>query len=126
LRRWLGLLVDAFAIALVMIAFLFMSAAYGGPWVAEIRWASFVTLALAPAVFLTGLVHARLARSSLGDLVVALRRDLSPSALRDALAQTLRDPSLELAYWLPQFDTYADVDGQRIDLDSLESGRRRA
>ncbi|TML69806.1 MAG: hypothetical protein E6G13_09320 [Actinobacteria bacterium] len=123
LRRWLGLLIDAFGIALVMIAFLFISAAYGGPWVAQIRWASFVTLALAPAVFLTGLVHARLARSSVGDLIVALQRDLSPAALRDALAQALRDPSLGLAYWLPAYGTYADVDGRRIELDSLESDR---
>ena len=123
LRRWLGLLIDAFGIALVMIAFLFISAAYGGPWVAQIRWASFVTLALAPAVFLTGLVHARLARSSVGDLIVALQRDLSPAALRDALAQALRDPSLGLAYWLPAYGTYADVEGRRIELDSLESDR---
>src|SRR6266511_3289418 len=90
LRRSLALLVDAFAIGLVMIAFLFVSAAFGGPWVAQIRWATFVTLALAPTVFLIGLLYARLARSALGELVVGLRADLSPSDLRDALARTLR------------------------------------
>jgi signal transduction histidine kinase len=124
LRRSLALLVDAFALALAMIAFLFLSAAFGGPWVAQIRWAALVTLALAPLVFLTGLLQARLARSALGDLVVDLRADLAPSDLRDALARTLRDPSLELAYWLPEFDTYADVDGHAVEIHDL--GRERA
>jgi signal transduction histidine kinase len=123
LRRSVDMLVDAFALALVMIAFLFVSAAFGGPWLAQIRWAAFVTLGLAPAAFLTGLLQARLARSALGELVIELRADLAPSALRAALARALRDPSLELAYWLPEFDTYADVDGQPLDVDALGRGR---
>jgi len=123
LRRSLALLIDAFAFSLVMLAFLFVSSAFDGPWVAQIRWATFVTLALAPIVFLTGLLQARLARSALGDLVVELRADLAPSDLRDALARALRDPSLDLAYWLPEFDTYADVDGRPLDLSDL--GRSR-
>src|SRR5215210_1976476 len=97
LRRSLTLLVDAFAFGLVMIALLLVSAAFGGPWVHQIRWATFGALALAPVVFLLGLLRARLARSALGDLVVELRVDLAPPDLRDALARALRDPSLELA-----------------------------
>ena len=123
LRRSLALLVDTFVLALVMLAFLFLSAAFGGPWVAQIRWAAFATLAFAPVVFLTGLLQARLARSALGDLVVELRADLAPSDLRDALARTLRDPSLELAYWLPEFAMYADVDGRPLDIGELGGGR---
>jgi signal transduction histidine kinase len=123
LRRSLALLVDAFALALVMIAFLFLSAAFEGPWVAQIRWATFVTLAFAPVVFLFGLLQARLARSALGDLVVELRSDLAPSDLRDALARALRDRSLDLAYWLPQFATYTDVDGRPLDIGELGRGR---
>ena len=122
LRRSFGLLIDAFGLALAMIAFLFLSAAYRGPWTAQIRWATFVTLAVAPVVFLVGLLHARLARSALGDLVVALQRDLAPSDLRDVLARTLRDPSLDLAYWLPEFGTYVDVDGSPVDLAVVGRG----
>ena len=118
LRRSLTLLVDAFGLALVMIAFLFLSAAYGGPWVMQIRWVTFVTLGLAPAAFVAGLLYARLARSALGDLIVELRADLAPPDLRDALARALRDPSLELAYWLPDFNTYVDVDGQSFDIET--------
>jgi signal transduction histidine kinase len=123
LRRSLAVLVDAFALALIMIAFLFLSVVYGGPWVAQIRWAAFITLAFAPVVFLTGLLQARLAQSALGDLVVELRADLAPCDLRDALARTLRDPSLDLAYWLPEFATYSDVDGNPLDIDDLGRGR---
>jgi signal transduction histidine kinase len=122
-RRSAVLLVDAFALGLVMIAFLFLSLAYGGPWVVQIRWATFVAIALAPVVFLIGLLDARLARSALADLVVELRRELAPPDLRDALARTLRDRSLELAYWLPEYGTYADVDGQPVDLRELGRGR---
>jgi signal transduction histidine kinase len=123
LRRSFALLVDAFALALVVIAFLFLSIAFGGPWVAQIRWAAFFTLAFAPVVFLTGLLHARLARSALGDLVIELRAGLAPSDLRDALARALRDPSLDLAYWLSEYATYADVDGRPVDIDELGQGR---
>jgi signal transduction histidine kinase len=123
LRRSLVLLMDAFALALVMIAFLFLSAAFGGPWVAQIRWATFVTLALAPVVFLSGLFQARLARSALGELVVELHADLAPSDLRDALARTLRDRSLDLVYWLPEVATYAGVDGHPVDIGQLGRGR---
>ena len=116
LRRSLALLTDAFALGLVMIAFFLTSAAFGGPVVAEIRWATFLTLSVAPVAFLIGLLHDRLARSALGELFVELRADLAPADLRDSLARALRDPSLTLAYWLPEFGSYADQDGQSVEL----------
>ena len=123
LRRSSGLLVDAFALSLVLIALLLLSATFGGPWVAQLRWATFVTLGLVPTVFVIGLLGARLARSAVGDLLVELRSDLAPADLRDALARVLRDPSLELAFWLPEFRVHADVDGRRVDLPASDSGR---
>ena len=122
LRRSLAVLVDAFALALVMIALLFVSIVVGWSPIAEIRWATFAALGLAPVAFLIGLLHARLARSALGDLFVELRGDPAPADLQDALARTLRDPSLTLAYWLPEFGTYADLDGRPVKLPS-EDGR---
>ena len=68
LRRSVALVVDAFGLALVLIAFLFVSAVFDWPAVAQIRWAAFIALALAPTVFLIGLLQARLARSHLGEL----------------------------------------------------------
>jgi signal transduction histidine kinase len=123
LRRSQALLIDAFAFALIMIALLFLTAAFSAPWVAQVRWVTFVTLGLAPLALVIGLVGARLARSSVGDLVVELREDPTPAVLRDALAKALRDPSMTLAYWLPEFGSWADLDGRPTELPSNDSRR---
>ena len=85
LRRSLALLVDSFALALVMIAFLYLSAVFGlvsGETPFEtIRRVTFFVVGLAPFVFLVGLLHARLARSAVGDLVVELQADPTPADL---------------------------------------------
>ncbi len=123
LRRSSALLVDAFALALLMIAVLLVSATFGGPWVTQIRWATFITIGLAPIAFVLGLFRARLAQSAVGDLFVELRADPAPVELRDALARALRDPSLVLAYWLPEFRSWADLDGRAMKLPGDGSGR---
>jgi signal transduction histidine kinase len=121
-RRWLALLVDSFALGLLMIAFLFLSAVFGmvsGQIEFEtIRRATFFVLGLAPLVFLVGMLDARLARSGVGDLVVKLRTNPDPTDLREVLACALRDPSLTLAYWLPEFGSYADHEGRPVELPS--------
>jgi signal transduction histidine kinase len=71
-----------------------------------------VVLATVPVAFLAGLLRSRLARVAVGDFFVGLRDSPTPVELRDALRTSLGDPSLELLYWLPEFGTYADVDGQ--------------
>ncbi len=110
-----------------MIAFLFLSAAFGlvegDPAFETIRRATFFVIGLAPIAFLVGLLYARLLRSGVGDLVLELRADPAPQSLRDALARALRDPSLTLAYWLPDFDCYADLDGRAVTLPSSDNGR---
>jgi signal transduction histidine kinase len=80
-------------------------------------------LGLAPSAFLVALLNARLARASVGDLFVELRADPPPAELRGALARALRDPSLELVYWLSEFDTYADLDGRATALPGDGSGQ---
>jgi signal transduction histidine kinase len=120
LRRTHVLMVDAFALGLMMIAFLFVSAAFDGPAVQEIRWATFATLGLAPVVFLGALLNARLARSAVGDLILELRAEPAPPDLRDALARASGDPSLELVYWLPDFGVYVDLGGRPVKLPDLE------
>ena len=117
-RRSGTVVVDAFALGLVMVACLFVSAAFDGPAVHQIRWATFATLSLAPLAFLAALVGARLARSAVGDLVLELQTESAPADLRDSLAKALSDPSLELAYWLPDFEVYADLHGRVVELPS--------
>ena len=126
LRRWVALLIDSFALGLLMVALLLLSDAFGAPggdaaleW---IRRAAFVIIGLAPLAFLVGLLQARLARSAVGDLAIELRGDPAPGDLRDALARALRDRSLELAYWLPDFQTYVDLEGCPVELPTRTGG----
>jgi signal transduction histidine kinase len=56
------------------------------------------------------------------DLIVELGSPLRPSQVRDAIARTLGDPSLELAFWLPENERYVDPDGRAIDPEE-DSGR---
>jgi signal transduction histidine kinase len=127
LGRSLALVVDSFALVLLMLAFLFLAGAFGlvegGDTFENIRRATFVALGLAPLVFLVGLLHARLRQASVGDLLVELRSASSPADLRPALARALRDPSLDLAYWLPDFGSYAHLDGQPVSLPEGETMR---
>jgi signal transduction histidine kinase len=123
LRRSAELLVDCFALGLVMLAVLFLSGAFDGPAFETIRRATFVVLGIAPVAFLIGLLNARLARSAVGDLLLELRADPPPAVLRDAFARALRDPSLTLAYWLPQFESWADLDGRAVRLADAGDGR---
>jgi signal transduction histidine kinase len=123
LRRSLALLIDSFALALAMIAFFFVANALNLSVAVHLRRALFVTLGLAPVVFLVGLLGARLARSAVGDLLVELQSTSAPGNLRDSLARALRDPSLSLVYWLPEFATWADLDGNRVELPRHEDGR---
>jgi signal transduction histidine kinase len=123
LRRSVALLVDAFALGLLMIAALLLAGALDHPGFETIRRAAFVVVGLAPAAFLIGLLDARLARSAVGDLLVELRADPPPIRLRDALARALRDPSLTLAYWLPEFQSWTDVEGRPVELPERDGGR---
>ena len=122
LRRPLALLINAFSASLVMIAFLLINAVLGKYGFETIRRLTLFTVGLAPAAFLVGLLDARLTRSAVADLFIALRARPAPADLRDALAKALRDPSLSLVYWLPEFESWADLDGKRVTLP--EQSRR--
>jgi signal transduction histidine kinase len=123
-RRSLALLVDSFALGLVTAAMLFVVGAFGvfAPAFQPLQRTTLAVIGLSPFAFLIGLVDARLARSAVGGLIIALRADLAPSELRTALARALRDQTLTLAYWLPDFHSYADLDGRPVTVPD-EGGR---
>ena len=88
-----------------------------------LTWACVIGLILTPAAFLTGLLRTRLARGGFADLVVELR-GLHGGALQAALARTLRDPTLVLAGWLPEYEAYVDAGGQVVLPPAAGSDRR--
>jgi signal transduction histidine kinase len=122
-RRSIALLVDSFALGLVMLALLMVAGAFAWPSFETIRRITFGVVGIAPVAFLIGLLSARLARSTVADLLIELRAEPTPAELPHVFGRALRDPSLTLAYWLPEFDTWADLDGRAVELPPEGSGR---
>jgi signal transduction histidine kinase len=122
LRRWAALLIDSFALGLLMIALLFVAGTFGWPLFETIRRVTFLVIGAAPIAFLIGLLQARLARSTVGTLMLELQKGPTPGHVRDAVARALRDPSLTLSFWLPEFGCYVDLDGRPVDT-SGQNGR---
>jgi DNA-binding CsgD family transcriptional regulator len=87
-----------------------------------VDWAQLVYTAI-PLAFLVGVLRTRLQRAAVGDLVVELGEVTSPSAVRDALARALGDPSLEIALWVPRQKRWVDPAGAPV---ALPSGNGRA
>jgi len=117
-RRPLGPLVDSFALGLLMIAVLFSSIVFVGsptdvPAIETVRRTTFFVVGLAPIAFLVGLLRSRLA---VGPAIVSLGAEAARGGVLDALRAALRDPSLEVAYWVAEYETYADPDGRAIEL----------
>jgi signal transduction histidine kinase len=102
------------AVVLVMLAL-----DSGGPWPAPVEealhWATLCFVAI-PVAFLAGLLRTQLRRGAAAELVVELSQALTPAEVRDALARTLGDPSLEIAYWLPDRACYVDLTGLAVDM----------
>lgn len=92
LRRSVALLVDSFGLGLVMMAALLLAGAFSWPAFETIRNLTFGVIGLAPLAFLIGLLSSRLARSSVGDLLVELQTDPAPADLPRVFARALRDP----------------------------------
>ena len=86
-------------------------------------WINQLTGIAVPLSLGLGLLLGRRARSAVADLVVELERT-PPGRVREALARTLGDPSLELALWLTERESYVDSQGQTLALPP--SGPNRA
>jgi signal transduction histidine kinase len=120
-RRLLALLVDSFSLGLITFAALLVAGVFGLPGFEQLRLVTFAVLGLAPVAFLAGLLDARLARSGVGGLLIELQAD--GADLPDSLARALRDPTLTLAYWLPQYGTWADQEGNPVPVPDPDPRR---
>ena len=123
LRRPRDLFAMSFVLALVLLAAGVVISNTGGPAKEPMRAVTFAVIGIPPLVFLRALLRSRLARSAAADLLVELRSDPAPAVLRDALARALRDPSLTLVYWLPEFESWADLEGRAVELPQPDEGR---
>jgi signal transduction histidine kinase len=82
-----------------------------------------ITLLTIAAALTAGLVFAWRERSTVTDLVVELGEARS-STLREALADALGDPSLQVGYWLPESGGFVDAEGRSLSVP--EQGSKRS
>jgi len=87
-----------------------------------VELAALASLALMPVAFVAGVLRVRMARAGIADLAIAIGNG---TPLRDALADALGDPSLELAYWSPERERWVDEDGRTLS-DPIAKGAHAA
>ena len=82
-----------------------------------LEFLSMAAVATVPFGFLAGLLRSRLAAgAAVGELVRRLGQTPEPDALRGALSEALGDPTLTLAYWLPDSERFVDARGRPVTL----------
>jgi signal transduction histidine kinase len=84
----------------------------------------FYLTATVPIAVMWVLLQRQLARGGVAGLVVELGTPSAGADLRQALARTLGDPTLELAFWFPAERCYVDGEGAPVRLPEGDSGRR--
>ena len=103
------------AFGLLCFAALLVNDLVSGTRSQTLLWMAACSLVLVPLAFLAGLLRSRLARSGLAELFLGLGT-MRGGDLQAALAKTLGDPGLVVAYWLPDYGSYADATGQSVEL----------
>ena len=111
LRRALGPVLGAGALAMLVLALEVSIDTYSAGAAQQLEYVFLAAFAMVPLAFLTGVLRSRLARSGVGDLLLALGRG---TPIRDVIADALGDPTLEIAYWLPDKEQYVSADGMPL------------
>ncbi|HEY6696045.1 MAG TPA: histidine kinase [Solirubrobacteraceae bacterium] len=84
---------------------------------AALDWASEACVATIPFGFLVGLLSTRLAQgAAVSELISRLGDAPGEAPLRAALADALGDPTLALAYWLPDSERFVDALGHPVEV----------
>jgi len=68
----------------------------------------------------------RLTRGGVGELIVGLGSRGQTGEVGPVLARTLHDPSLVVAYWMPEEGHFADLDGREVAVPSDADPSRKA
>jgi signal transduction histidine kinase len=122
-RRTVAPLLWTGALALALLAVFNADRLLSRPVGAVPMWAFRLAFVAIPFAFLAVLLRVRLARASVAELVVELEEARPSGSLRDAMARALGDPSLTVAYWLPDQQRYVDLEGQPVELPAAGQDR---
>jgi signal transduction histidine kinase len=83
-----------------------------------------IPFGLVPYLFVASFVRTRMAQGgAVSELMTQLAEAPRAGGLRDSLADTLEDPTLELVYWLPEKETYVDFRGRPYELPEHDPHR---
>ena len=110
-RRALGPVVASGALALIFLLAELVVAAFSEDAARPLEYLFLATFATVPLAFLAGVLRSRLARAGVGDLLLELA---GGTPIRDAIAQALGDPTLEIAYWQPEEGRYLSAAGKPL------------
>ena len=92
--------------------------------VATVSIVALACFAVLPYTFLAGLVRSRWSRAgAVGELIERLNDPDRRRSLREALADALGDPSLQLVYWRPSTRRFVTFEGHPVELPQPGSGR---
>ena len=117
LRRALFPILLSGGIAMGLVAAMWLADAFPSTGASpRLQSAERLAFGVVPIAYLIGLFRARMGRVGVSDLIVELSRGLEPGQLRDAIARSLRDPSLEVAYWIRDPEEYVDVNGTPVSV----------
>lgn len=122
-RRSVAPVLWAGSATIVVLAASIANDVVGEPLGQAAKWALYLVFASVPVAVLVVLLQRRLARGAVAGLVVELGERTGGVDLHDALARTLGDPSLELAYWFPPGGRYVDRDGHGVVLPEGDPAR---
>jgi len=110
--------------AILIVALMLSLLRVEGSVAENIFYAALIPFGLVPFLFLAGLARARMiVGGAVTELVARIGGPLGGGELRDALARALNDPSLELAYWLPESECHVDPEGRKMEPPAPGSGR---
>jgi len=117
------LVVAAIRCAAFAIAFPIRATSPGSALLDAVFWVLALALPLMAVAFLFGELHSRLfVASALERLGARIGATPSSGTVRSALAETLDDETLEVAYWAPGAG-WVDGDGTPVELPGPDSGR---
>ena len=83
--------------------------------VTALRLVHAISLLAVPVAFAGAALRRRLERGAVADVVAGLSGAATVEEVRDRLRRALRDPSLEVLYWVPEERSYVDTAGHPVD-----------
>jgi signal transduction histidine kinase len=114
-RRALAPVLGA-ALVTVLLFVPFLAFSRLGEPVSPFGMTAWLASALVPLAFLVGLLRTRLQQGGVAELVVELGAAPPAGRIRELLARTLGDPSVQLAFWRTDAADYVDAAGTPVAL----------